>query len=327
MNHLSKIRAEIDAWWIAQGKEESQKIEGLDLKIAGYDSRIDAIRDRKSGLNPLKFLGNTWARATHVPALNEQKSLLEAQRDEVTLNLSVKASEDADRLLSSVAEEDPDVKADFLEAKGQLIPLIEAVEILTDAQTRTENLIAIIQRAQKEASEAQNWEVADMLGNNAGLTVLSHMETSEAKQHLGRVGDALTEYKEFMDQVGSRLSSLQLTPLRSDAIGKVAEWDLWMGVFDVDLISIFTSWKNHKQVSKAKEKLEALETNISSILTQCNVSLSETQEDYDAAVICYLDLRSEVADFAQFPRRFYDFMPRNIEQEAATRSPERVFEL
>ncbi len=327
MDGLSETLLQVNQWWENEGNTHSASITALASQIDTHTQSIAEINNRSSGLNPLRYLGNAWTRSTQGASLSKEKKKLKRQKETLESTLSIKASNDGDLLLLATAGQDDDIKQRLTAITTSLLPLEEARNVYTSVQAKTNDLLKIIQNAWEQADKAESWETYDMVGNNKGFTLLSHFETSDAKEHLDKVVGALEEYKGFMATIEERLPAIQLTTLRGQAIEDMAELDLWAGLSGIDVISVYTSWKNLEKLGKAKEKLEDLKEKITPISTRAEEFLLETQEDYNCHVSRYVDLRSEVVNSLALPKSIKSFIPRNSETETMTRTPSRPFQL
>lgn len=202
--------------------------------------------------------------------------------------LIAKAVEDADIVLAAEASRDANLKSELSAIQSDMKPLSQIDEILSEISDRTKTMLLDIDKALKEVGDAQTWETLDMFGSNPAFSLLSHGETREAIEHINRVSRNFSDYQEFIAQKGKDLPA-QKTDTQD--IENIAEWDLWMGVFDVDVISFFTSWRNHERLEEAKGQLKKLRgsvneiySNVQSQLTENDSKRTEIKQRYDALV-------------------------------------------
>lgn len=317
MSTVTQTISAIESFW---SDEKTQKNMGVlndlvhDLK--DIDRQIADIREKKSGLNPLKILGNAWARTTKIPPFESRRKDLQIQHDQIKNGLVKISLQHADQILAAKAHDDPKIAEALDGIKDARAPLEQTQTSLREIKVKTRAMLETIRTAYEEASSASSWETIDMFGSNAGVSLISHFQTSDAAEHLKKVGTELKDYKAFMDKAQGKLSSLQLTPLRVEGIEEIAEWDLWMGVLDIDLVSIFTSWKNKEQLETAMEKLEALKGNIEPFVTKADKLLSNTSHQIDKLDKLHVSLRENITLNAGLPENFYRFFPSSIKPES-----------
>ena len=322
MSDFSQTVATVDSWW--HGEKANQYMTGLDhldTEIRDCQTEISGIRNQPSGFNPLKILSNAWARATQIPPIKSRQEDYQNQYDKLENALIKAAVHHADQILDAKSQDDPDIAQDLTAIKDTKASLTETHVTLKGIKTKTKDVLDVIQTAWKEADQASGWETIDMFGSNAAFSVLSHFETSDAVKHLNKVGETLKYYKTFMDTAQEKLSSLQLTPLRAEGITEIAQWDLWMGVLDIDIISFFTSWRNKEKLESAKEKLETLEKNIEPIAHKTDALLSTTSAQIDDLDRQHMAIRDGVVLKAGLPREFHTFYPAITKQEGAKPAP------
>jgi len=309
-------------WWRTQGKNTHDKITKTESEVAVLAKSADELYFREAGYNPIKFIKNAWERATVLPGIQEKRSSLQNDIDSNAGELRLTSESQAAQILLARSKEDPDVASVLNDIVARRKPLHETRTTLSEISAKTKQVLDVIKTAWDEADDASSWETIDMFGSNAGITLVSHLETSEAKEHLDLVRETLIGYKDFMQKSSEKLSSLQLTGLRADGIATMAEWDLWMGVFDLDIISFFTSWENQEQLEKAKTKLESLGSAIEPILQKTETALSDNGKAVAGLDAEYLSLRTDVARASGLPDLFYKYLPMSEPPRYAPAGPE-----
>lgn len=272
----------INTWWENEGLDTLTSIAALKQQAQAKETQITDINNLRAGYNPISFLKNAWIRATQLQPLKHEKAALEAEQGALHGKLQQRAKQDADMALRSIAETDNAISTQLETIEGKRAPLARGFETIRDVEQRTSRLLSTIDRAWEEVKDAKGMEMWDMIGNNAALSLLSHMETSEAKKHLQKVQTEIASYKTFMADRHSDISHITESGLETEEIAKIAEWDLWLGIADIGILSTFTSWRNYEQLGKAKESLEALQEAIRPFANDSKKMLGNTKSALDA---------------------------------------------
>lgn len=302
MNSLTTAVSEANQWWESEGHNISQEIQNLNAEQSDVEQSIRKIENTKTGINPIKFLAKKFNSATQLPKLNSDLLNIIEEKDDLTTYLSESIEIHTGALISRIATTHPETAQKALFASEQQDAAKKELDSLEAIQEKTQDLLDAIAVAWKEADEAHGWENGDMFTSNAGISLISHFETTEAKDHLKIVGKKLEEYKNLMSDMQAQNPNIQLTSKRAEDIGNVAQWDLIAGLLDFNVVSILTSWENRKQLIKAKEKLENISEAIKPVLSQLEANISEAQEKYDCAQKEYLDIRYQALNNIGLPQ-------------------------
>lgn len=240
--------------------------------------------------------------------------------NEKRANLLACSSSHADSLVLSTANTSPEIREKLDEINTILNPIENTRNTFLEIKEKTQDILNVISNARKEVSEALGGELLDMVASNPLSSLSSHWETEEAVEWLKNVGAKLEDYATFIKEKEIKLSSSQSSEFDIDGIQKIATWDLWTGLLDIDLISVFTSYKNHSQLSDAANILDELKKSIEPTIEKINESLLNIQDEYDQKFAPYASLRDEVLADMNFPQIFYDSIP--APEDRIPRQPE-----
>ncbi|MGN7502700.1 MAG: hypothetical protein ACTHPO_06970 [Alphaproteobacteria bacterium] len=274
-------------WWRNEGQALGAERKDLALQRSALQADLDALNDEKAGYNPFKFLKNAWRRATVGSNLQGQINALKDKQTDLEASLRNQADAQAVELfyayLQSSAADAVTVNAynDNVSAFGVADKTYTTLEKIN---SKTNDVLRAVDRAWDECDDAQDYETLDMFASNAFATVISHAETEEAAEYLADAVEAIKDYSEYMEKVKGEPYMVEAN-IDIDDILSTAEWDLWFGVFDLDVLSFFSSWQNHTKLEEAKTQLEDVKAHIEPI----SESLSTRMKASRAEKLSYED--------------------------------------
>ncbi|MED5423337.1 MAG: hypothetical protein VX740_07845, partial [Pseudomonadota bacterium] len=228
-------------WWRNEGQALGAERKDLALQRSALQADLDALNDEKAGYNPFKFLKNAWRRATVGSNLQGQINALKDKQTDLEASLRNQADAQAVELfyayLQSSAADAVTVNAynDNVSAFGVADKTYTTLEKIN---SKTNDVLRAVDRAWDECDDAQDYETLDMFASNAFATVISRAETEEAAEYLADAVEAIKDYSEYMEKVKGEPYMVEAN-IDIDDILSTAEWDLWFGVFDLDVLSFF----------------------------------------------------------------------------------------
>lgn len=307
MSTISEQVNQIKNWWQqGEGAIINTEIEACDTRITELKHSISDLSGLKAGYNPLNFLKNAWVKATEIPPLQKEVSEQQSLRGEKVSFLTKTAESHANDILASVLKGDESVvKAQINEVICERNVEGQTKSALSVIKKNTDSVIGVINRAWKECDEAQGYETFDMVASNPLATLVSHSETKEAAQHLEKVSKALQEYKTFMEQARESYKDANVK-IDVEELTNIAEWDLWLGVLDIDVLSFFSSWENHEKLGKAKKQLEEMLETIQPVSDNVKNEIDDLGARVDKLNRQYVGLRAQAISGIGVPELMQD---------------------
>ena len=310
MSDLMNTLGIVKTWWNEQGQDALNKRSTFDEAKSRIDKDIAAIDTQKLGLNPLKSLRLIWTRATALPELKKFQSDLQSDIANIDVELESQAKAQARELIDSYAASNKWVADTLAYVNAAITVKSGERSAIEEIAAHTEKLIKRIKVAEEACENAQGWEVVDMIGNNAFTTIYSHGKTSDASEQLQGLSDALNAYKEFMEIQKQQIHDIEDTIFGRDKIDETAQWDLWMGVLDVSVISIYTSFKNHEQLGKAREQVKALPPRFAHVLERCGEEIAKIDQQIEDLEKQYQRIEQPIIKQLPLPPAFFDYYNR-----------------
>ena len=294
--------SEIQNWWNnGEGQDIAGQIAALDTDITGHQSDIEDLQGLKAGYNPFKFMKNAWVKATQVPPIEDKIDQANKEKQILNARLEQAANDQAEKLFAGLLlNGDEDLRETLDSNRARKADVKQVSQALSTIKERSDNVIAVINRAWKECDEAQDYETFDMVASGPLATIISDGETREAADHLKKVEKALDEYKDFMEQAKSSYKNANVD-LDIEGLLDIADWDLWMGLFDIDVLSFFSSWENHEKLGKAKTQLEEIKEVITPVSNSVKNELESFACEIDELDASYATLRAESLSALDLP--------------------------
>ena len=205
-------------------------------------------------------LKHAFTKATKIAAVNRKVNKLDNQ---------IAAKDDA---LREEAGEAYRQYGEFALAKmgGDGTTLRANYEHMQETKTKLNTAIAAVDHAIDESKDASDWEGIDMMSNNFGLSLLSHLETREAVDAMKGAAAALTDLNKNLREQESFDKSIP-DDLQSDN-----NFDLFVDALS-EFAGIFTSWSNMEKLDKAVDKMGEIRKSLVEIGAEIDGSLRHTQ--------------------------------------------------
>src|SRR5690606_3731672 len=121
-------------------------------------------------------------------------------------------------------------------------------EHMLETKTKLNTAIAAVDHAIDESKEASDWEGIDMMSNNFGLSLMSHMETREAVDAMKGASAALTDLNKNLREQKSFDKAIP------DDLQADNNFDLFVDALS-EFAGIFTSWSNMGKLDNAVDKM------------------------------------------------------------------------
>lgn len=141
---------------------------------------------------------------------------------------------------------------------------------MQETKEKLHKAIAAVDHAIDESKDASDWEGIDMMSNNFGLSLLSHLETREAVDAMKDASAALTDLNKNLREQESFDKAIP-DDLQSDN-----NFDLFVDALS-EFAGIFTSWSNMEKLDNAVEKMGEIRKSLISIGAEIDGSLRHTQ--------------------------------------------------
>lgn len=141
---------------------------------------------------------------------------------------------------------------------------------MQETKEKLHKAIAAVDHAIDESKDASDWEGIDMMSNNFGLSLLSHLETREAVNAMKDASAALTDLNKNLREQESFDKAIP-DDLQSDN-----NFDLFVDALS-EFAGIFTSWSNMEKLDNAVEKMGEIRKSLISIGAEIDGSLRHTQ--------------------------------------------------
>ncbi len=216
------------------------------------DAAQEAVTNIKTKGNFLTKAFNKWAK------LPKKQKELNAKQEAVEKleQKRLAAAKACWTAISDIAVTDNAPLKSQLEAETKTQQQIAArQETISKLATTAKNTTKWLQHAYNEAKEASSMELADAISGNAGLKLLSHIETDEAVEAIKGAKKSVETLNNALNTEETLISDVSLQDLRDDN-----NFDLIVDCLS-DVMGAFTSLKN-------REKLKAAMTQISDTYSQ-----------------------------------------------------------
>jgi hypothetical protein len=205
-------------------------------------------------------LKHAFTKATKIAGINRQVARLDGQIAEKNNALRQEAGEAyrqyGEFALAQMGDDGKTLRANY--------------DHMKETKSKLKTALAAVDHAIAESREASDWEGIDMMSNNFGFSMLSHMETREAVEALKGASAALTdlnknlrEHQKFDKAIPQELQSDNNFDLFVDAISEFA--------------GIFTSWSNMEKLDRAVDKMRDIRKNLVGIGAEIDENLRHTQ--------------------------------------------------
>ena len=143
-------------------------------------------------------------------------------------------------------------------------------EHMLETKTKLNTAIAAVDHAIDESKEASDWEGIDMMSNNFGLSLMSHMETREAVDAMKGASAALTDLNKNLREQKSFDKAIP------DDLQADNNFDLFVDALS-EFAGIFTSWSNMGKLDNAVDKMRDIRKSLVEIGDEIDGSLRHTQ--------------------------------------------------
>jgi len=135
---------------------------------------------------------------------------------------------------------------------------------------KTETATQAVASAIRQSKDASDYEMFDMASNNAGISLLSYLETDEAADHIKAAGAALTDLNKQLR------SAEKLDPAIAAELQSENNLDLFVDMVS-DFAGIFTSYSNMKKLDKAVEKMQTVQSSLQELEVEVDKGLRHIQ--------------------------------------------------
>jgi hypothetical protein len=137
-------------------------------------------------------------------------------------------------------------------------------------RAKTDTALRAVTTAINQSKEASDYELFDMASNNAGISLVSYLETDEAAAHIKAAGAALTDLNKQLR------TAEKLDPTISAALQSDNNLDLFVDMVS-DFAGIFTSYSNMKKLDEAVSKMIPVQASLQELGDEVNKSLRHIQ--------------------------------------------------
>ncbi|NBX66528.1 MAG: hypothetical protein EBQ96_05985 [Proteobacteria bacterium] len=238
---------------------------------------LDIRNPAKTSWLARKFYGATTL-GGHVRAFKQAKS----KADDVLSAAYQKTIETFDPILESEAALLTKSGIDITAAKQAFTHADAKHMKYGEAIGQVQILRSAIENALSECSDATSMEWFDMASNNAGINLLSYLETEEAKEAIEAVTKAIGSFKEYAD------ANPDLFPKNAKEPGEhgIDTGNLYVLTdlaFDGGLLGAIFSYMNIGQLEEASEKLGMVLKAVNDLGRSVHDHHSETADKYKAA--------------------------------------------
>ncbi len=166
----------------------------------------------------------------------------------------------------------------------------EALDSSASRKSLIERALTEFEEVQEQVGDASDFEFIDMVGNNPGLSLLSHFETEEAAEGLEDFRDTLEQVaKQFCCTSGHQKISNPTEGWSFDA-------DLFAGLADIDVLSVWTSFLNMNKLDEVAEQLDVIGPHLKELdealakeVIKHQENLAQAREDCVSLVLNQID--------------------------------------
>jgi hypothetical protein len=255
---MSEIHRIQSAWEIQSGVLEQEK-EALARARAPMAMQVAEFHANKPD-GMWGKLSHAFTKATKIASVNRKVAKLDGQIADKNAALREEAG-DAYRqfgefALAQMGSDGTTLRANYDHLKETKQKLVTAV--------------AAVDHAIKESKDASDWEGIDMMSNNFGFSMLSHLETREAVDAMKGASAALTDLNKNLREQ-ERFDKSIPDDLQSDN-----NFDLFVDALS-EFAGIFTSWSNMEKLDNAVEKMGQIQKSLGEIGREIDGSLRHTQ--------------------------------------------------
>lgn len=269
---------DINAWWAGEGAKFTQIERGAAEVLKDLGAQKKALDNLKSGLNPWLFLKNAWYKANQRGVIEKEISVQRQTQQDYWDSLTETARANVELICDAYLASDAahaGLKQVMQQNKQEYDNLTARYDLLNEINKKTNDVLKKVKRAWRECDDAQDYETLDMVGSSPLFTILSDGETREAAKYLNAAVEAIKDYSEYMERAKGEPFMVE-AGVDIDGLLSAAEWDLWFGVFDLDVLSFFSSWNNSQKLGEAKKQLSDVQAHIEPIGAEINQRISNT---------------------------------------------------
>ena len=300
----SQIQSIVEWWNSGENQNALDDLNKQQQRLSELQAQRQSFLEDSAGWSSLKFLSRRWQAITSQGKIRSEIKKTGQDIEAADTELQKITEGKADALASAGLEGHPDLAQRYEDITTRRMKLAFEADVLTQAEKPARDFMASINHTMDVVRGAMNMEVADMAINSPVMSVMSHGQTSGAKRAIGRLCDELEDFKEEMKDLPEKFPGINADSENMKNMSSTATMDLVFGIADLDILSTFTSWRNHGQLRKAQSGLYDLRDGVQSILDGAAEIRQGIDARAEAAEQEYAQFRQEVAQRLNMPPAF-----------------------